>query len=70
MAQLDLFSIEPQQPVYKTNINSPIKKNAWYHIVGYKEPGKVIEVYESWVRMDGSMSPCHYARMKDLTPKQ
>ena len=69
MAQLDLFSIEPIQPVYKTDINSVIKKGKWYYIEGYKEPGIVLEVYETWVRMDGDVSPCHYARMKDLTLK-
>jgi len=70
MSQLDLFSSEPINHPYRTDVNSSIKKDTWYYIDGYTEPGKVIEVYETWVRMDGKLSPCHYARMKDLTLKQ
>tara|TARA_R110000868_G_scaffold5681_1_gene33553 strand:+ start:2657 stop:2869 length:213 start_codon:yes stop_codon:yes gene_type:complete len=70
MSQLNLFSTEPVNHPYRTDVNCGIKTNTWYSIEGYEEPGKVIEVYETWVRMDGKVSPCHYARMKDLTLKQ
>jgi len=68
--QLSLFD----QPIENTPIKkvkeSKIKVGGLYNIDGYKEPGTVIYIMDTWVQLDAYTSPCSYARIEDLTPKQ
>jgi len=68
MTQYNLFGETP--PIATLPKTTTVTKGQWYNIDGYKDPGLVSQVMDKWVELDSDVSPCWYARIKDLTPKQ
>jgi hypothetical protein len=69
MTQYNLFDKPTPIANIKTT-STKVKQGQWYNIDGYKEPGLVTLIMNKWVELDSNVSPCFYAKIEDLTPKQ
>lgn len=67
MGQLDLFGEIPQEIILPKKETPLVKEGEWYSIDGYTNKGLVVQVMTNWVELDAKVSPCYYARIKDLT---